>query len=458
MPRAADIPEISQIFLSATAQDCREYREAVRDFVQANEPAAKISLQEDWAAGGEFVVDVCQGRVTACDAYMGLFGHRYGWIPPGFTRSITELEFRWAVERWAVERWPQPVPPIFVLLPEKGSEADQNLSDWAKPLLEKEFPDEHARAEGLRAQQEFLASVVKRFADGRILVYYRNQLQLVGKALSCILHWNQKLLRQADAGRKNPIGDIPGEELGRIGREPQQSALSKALEAFRERQGQRAIAMLVHGPENHGQREFAEFLSRWDDEWEGCEVYPGQPADPDSLASLICWACGELRQPVLGAAGIDALAEVLAARLSRSSLVFVQRSAGRQVDRLAAFQSQFWQPLLTALGGRSPGGKGRLYWFVIEHAQLPSDPGPAIRSDALGAKDIDYQQLLALPALGEIDTQQVQRWLKELKKSAGMALDEDRRREIAMHATQPDGKPSNVYNRLVLDGFWASAN
>ena len=70
MPRAADIPEISQIFLSATAQDCREYREAVRDFVQANEPAAKISLQEDWAAGGEFVVDVCQGRVTACDAYM----------------------------------------------------------------------------------------------------------------------------------------------------------------------------------------------------------------------------------------------------------------------------------------------------------------------------------------------------------------------------------------------------
>ena len=41
MPRAADIPEISQIFLSATAQDCREYREAVRDFVQANEPAVQ---------------------------------------------------------------------------------------------------------------------------------------------------------------------------------------------------------------------------------------------------------------------------------------------------------------------------------------------------------------------------------------------------------------------------------
>ena len=147
----------------------------------------------------------------------------------------------------------------------------------------------------------------------------------------------------------------------------------------------------------------------------------------------------------------------MSARLSRSALVFVQRGAGREEDRLAAFQSQFWQPLLTALGGRSPGGKGRLYWFVIEHTELPPDPGPAIRSDALGAEDVDYQQLLALPALGEINTQQVQRWLKELKKSAGMALDEDRRREIAKRATQPDGKPSNVYNRLLLDGCWASA-
>ena len=40
-------------------------------------------------------------RVKNCDAYMGLFGHRYGWIPPGFTRSITELDFRWAVEHWS---------------------------------------------------------------------------------------------------------------------------------------------------------------------------------------------------------------------------------------------------------------------------------------------------------------------------------------------------------------------
>ena len=330
MPRAADIPEISQIFLSATAQDCREYREAVRDVVQAREPAAKISLQEDWAAGGEFVVDVCERRVKNCDAYMGLFGHRYGWIPPGFTRSITELDFRWAVEHWS-----QPVPPIFVLLPEKGSEADEKLAASARPLLAREFPDEHNRAAAVRAQQDFLASVVDWVADGRILVYYRNQLQLVGKALSCILHWNQELLRQACAGRRQPIGDIPAAELGRIGRGEQQTALSEALDAFRERLGQRALAFLVHGPENHGQREFAEFLHGWNDEWDDDEVYCGQPADVDSTGSLIFWARGQLRQPVLGAAAIEAFAEVLAARLARKSVVFVLRTAGRQPHRLA---------------------------------------------------------------------------------------------------------------------------
>ncbi|HCZ14406.1 MAG TPA: hypothetical protein DHV85_07365, partial [Candidatus Accumulibacter sp.] len=354
MPRAAEtteIAEISQIFLSATAQDCRQYREAVRDFVQDNEIAAKIFLQENWAEGGDFVVDVCERRVKTCDAYLGLFGYRYGWTPPGFTKSITELEFRWAVDRWR-----QPVPPIFVLLPEKDSEADKQLREWARPYLEQEFPDEVSLAKGVSAQQAFLASVVEWASDGRILVYYRTPLQLVGKALSCIQHWNQRLLRQALAGRREALGDIPAEDLGRVGREDQRAALSGALEAFRDRQGQRAIAFLVHGPENHGQREFAEFLYRWDDEWEDIAVHCGQASEPDSIDSLICWTCGQLQEPVLGAASVDALAAVLAARLARGSVVFVLRTSGRQAQRLLTFQNGFWEPLLAGLAGRLTAG------------------------------------------------------------------------------------------------------
>ncbi|MEF8700472.1 MAG: DUF4062 domain-containing protein [Candidatus Accumulibacter sp. UW20] len=452
MPPAADIAEISRIFLSATAEDCREYREAVQTFVQDNETAAKIFPQENWADGGEFVVDVCARRVKECDAYMGLFGHRYGWVPPGFTHSITELEFR-----WAVERWPQAVPPIFVLLPEKGSEADRSLLDWARLQLEKDFPDQDARAVATRAQQDFLATVANWAANGRMLVFYRDPLQLVGKALSCIQHWNRKLLRQALAGRRLAVGDIPAEELGRIGREEQRRALSGALETFRERATPCAVAFLVHGPENHGQREFAEFVYRWDEEWEDLPVHCGQPAEPDSVDSLLCWTCGQLQEPLLGPPRIDALADILAARLGRSSLVFVLRTAGHHADRLANFLSLFWQPLLSALSARSPAGRGRLYWFVVDHERLPDDPAKGIRQDRLDADDTDYRELLALPALGDLDSRQVQRWLKALKSSAGIALTEERRQEITERATRPDGKPPNVYDRLTREGFWVSA-
>jgi len=121
----------------------------------------------------------------------------------------------------------------------------------------------------------------------------------------------------------------------------------------------------------------------------------------------------------------------------------------------------FWEPLLAALAGSPPAGKGRLYWFVIDHQELPADPGPHIRTDRLDGDDadaVDYRQLLALPVLGEISAAQVRLWLKELKATAGVSLSDDRRREIAGRVTQPDGKPVNVYDRLTREGFWASAN
>jgi len=453
MPHENEIAEVKQIFLSATAQDCREYREAVRDVVQDNVPQGKVFLQENWAAGGNFVDAVCRQRVRTSDAYMGLFGHRYGWQPPGYTRSITELEFR-----WAVERWPQRVAPIFILLPEKGSEADRQLHDWAAPYIEHECPDDAARGRHDQAQQAFLKSVGDWAAGGRILTFYGNRRQLEGKALSTIQNWNMDLLRQALAGRRRAAGDIPAEELGRLGREEQWRVLRDALEAFRERSGQRAIAFLVHGAENHGQREFAEFLCRCD-EWDDCSPpLCGQPAEAGSVPSLICWTCCQLQQPLLGGATIDALAEVLAARLDRGSLVVVQRTAGRDADRLATFQRDFWQPLLAALAGRAPRAPGRLHWFVIDHEALPGNPAAPIRSSALAAGDVDYGQLLALPPLGEISARQVRNWLRELKSSAGISLDEARRSEIAARATAADGNPPNVYDRLAREGFWAQAN
>ena len=110
---------------------------------------AKVSLQEIWAEAGDLVVDVCRQRVRTCDACKGLFGDRHGWQPPGFTRSITELEFTWAVERWA-----QRAAPIFILLPEKGSEADTQLHDWTRPYRQHLTDDEARSRANLAARRQ----------------------------------------------------------------------------------------------------------------------------------------------------------------------------------------------------------------------------------------------------------------------------------------------------------------
>lgn len=43
-------------------------------------------------------LDKCLEAVASSDLYVGIFAWRYGYRPPGYDRSITELEYRKAVE------------------------------------------------------------------------------------------------------------------------------------------------------------------------------------------------------------------------------------------------------------------------------------------------------------------------------------------------------------------------
>ena len=132
-------------------------------------------------------------------------------------------------------------------------------------------------------------------------------------------------------------------------------------------------------------------------------------------------------------------------------------SVGREANRLALFQQRFWQPLHTALATRQPGGRGRLYCFMADHAPLADPPPAGFRTLDLDADDVDYRQILALPPLTRLTAGQVRNWLSDIRKSAGVRLDEDERDAIATYATTPDGNPPDVYNRLNLHGFWSRA-
>jgi len=83
----------------------------------------------------------CLDDVSSCDLYIGIFAWRYGYIPPGQKKSITELEFRHAVK--------QGKTCLFFLL--------KNGAPWPTDRIEFEASD---RITALRKeiQEKFLVS------------------------------------------------------------------------------------------------------------------------------------------------------------------------------------------------------------------------------------------------------------------------------------------------------------
>ena len=446
--------EIESIFLSATATDCRDFRLALKAAVEDNVAAAKIHLQENWAEGAAFVPDTCRAKVEANDAYIGLFGHRYGWVPPGFAESITQLEWR-----WAIEHWPEREPPIFILLPLPGSDADRTLKAKALDVLKQEFPrDAKLRKRSGEQQSAFIADV-KAWANGRILNFYATEQQLREKGLSCVQNWNLALWKRAAAGGRSRVSAIPGEELGRIGRAPQIDILRRALDAWRRRSDAPALAVAVHGPEGHGQLQFADLLAAWDewDDWDEVEIAPPTALDESPQPqALVRWAGRLLHHPAAPGDGVDTLARALLARLARTNVVLVMRAFGQTPDRWARFVCDFWQPLVAALATQRPAAaQGRLLWFVVDHALAPTADARLFWEGAADAPALDIARVLPLPPLAPLAAADVEAWLRgAARRQVGPAFAFAQRTEIAAAVTTPDGLPALVYERLQRRGFW----
>lgn len=87
---------MARIYISSTYKDLADYREQVR--VTVRREGHEAVAMEYYGARGEYPLDRCLRDVKQCDLYIGIFAWRYGFIPPKHDRSITELEYRKAVE------------------------------------------------------------------------------------------------------------------------------------------------------------------------------------------------------------------------------------------------------------------------------------------------------------------------------------------------------------------------
>lgn len=140
------------VFVSSTSEDLRDHRAAVRDAIL--DLGLHPIMMENFAAEGIIAVDRCKRSIDEAELYVGIYAHRYGWVPTekqggDGVRSITALEYDWAGAR-GIPRlcfviapkhpWP-PGPPHFDKEPEKTVLLNRFKGRVSEETMRKEFTD-----------------------------------------------------------------------------------------------------------------------------------------------------------------------------------------------------------------------------------------------------------------------------------------------------------------------------
>ena len=86
-----------KVFLSSTAKDLAEYREAVANTVERMDGYECVRM-ETFGARDSIPDKYCREQVRNCDVFVCILSFLYGSCPPGSEKSFTEREYEMAVE------------------------------------------------------------------------------------------------------------------------------------------------------------------------------------------------------------------------------------------------------------------------------------------------------------------------------------------------------------------------
>ncbi len=92
------IGQIKKIAISSTMRDLPEHRQQVMDACQRL-GMFYPEMMENLTATDANAMEVSLRMVSEADIYLGVFGFRYGYVPPNETISVTEMEYNHAVAR-----------------------------------------------------------------------------------------------------------------------------------------------------------------------------------------------------------------------------------------------------------------------------------------------------------------------------------------------------------------------
>src|SRR5262249_48883913 len=88
---------LATVFVSSTSRDLPEERAAV--LTACRELGLGVVAMEDFPATGTGATAASLAQLDRAALYVGIVAHRYGYVEPGFDRSVTECEYDHAIKR-----------------------------------------------------------------------------------------------------------------------------------------------------------------------------------------------------------------------------------------------------------------------------------------------------------------------------------------------------------------------
>jgi hypothetical protein len=166
---------MARVYVSSTFADLKSHRERVRHALRRRRH--EDVAMELYGAEDKRPLEKCLEDVKRCDLYVGIFAFRYGYVPPGQDRSITELEYQTAVDARKSR--------LLFLLAEDAT--------WPVNLMEMEKYQEQK-------------SLRERVKQDRLVVYFSSEDQLYAEVTDALVRWEQEQGIAAPA----PLADWEG--------------------------------------------------------------------------------------------------------------------------------------------------------------------------------------------------------------------------------------------------------
>jgi hypothetical protein len=207
---------MARIYISSTYVDLIKEREAAAKAVRRLGHLA-IAM-EDYVSSDQRPVDKCLQDVKSCDVYVGIIAWRYGYIPEGYDKSITHLEYETAKKAG--------IPCLIFLLDKKAPWPVENVSTG----------DERQKIDQLRSElkKEYLVS------------FFKNADELGGLVSAAVS--NLKFPTTAPKG-KPKLGPIVSKMCNRI---PQVNDFKKFFLEKSKKCPKRPQFYFIHGDELEG--------------------------------------------------------------------------------------------------------------------------------------------------------------------------------------------------------------